>query len=295
MKKFALILIMILSFSSVYSQTYEFKLGAKLDQCDINGNPLANPKKESVLPGWLFTVVNKFTDGRKVIFINKFGDDVTLNKVYFYEPSSAEINATPVVVDANAKGMGAASIAVAKETAIKNLIDDASYPNVFFVLSSKEFGDLAEEVEGRFGFGTMVLPLKLRFAEKGSNDKILRAFDFSSEINIGLSLALRLTGRNAALKTDLVASIGLSSIPVDKESTNGFVIEKTNASAITPALGFIFTNKRTGLQISTVLGFDYLSRDLGKNWEYQGWPWLGVGVGFSILKFGDKGSNAKNP
>lgn len=77
---------------------------------------------------------------------------------------------------------------------------------------------------------------------------------------------------------------------MDSANTKGFQKIKTNASAISPTTGLVVHFKKSGLQLITTIGLDFIAGELGRKWVYRNQPWLGIGVGFSIFKFGDKGT-----
>lgn len=63
-------------------------------------------------------------------------------------------------------------------------------------------------------------------------------------------------------------------------------MEKTNASSITPSFGLIF--HYDDFQIGIITGWDFLARDLGDNWLYQGRPWYGLRLGLGLINTKDK-------
>jgi hypothetical protein len=161
----------------------------------------------------------------------------------------------------------------------------------YFKLTSAEFAEVAKKVEERWGFGTIILPIKLRFGDTDNQNKNLRYFDFTSEVNVGLSLAWRMSSpRSRVIDTHLIASLNLSSIPVDSANTRGFLKTPTKISAMSPTIGFLFNFKNSGLQLIASTGLDLMAGELGKKWIYRNQPWIGIGIGFSLFKFGDKGS-----
>ena len=76
--------------------------------------------------------------------------------------------------------------------------------------------------------------------------------------------------------------LNLTSVSVDSEVIQGFLQVETSAAALTPVIGMIKSIKN--FQVGLFVGADYLSRDLAKNWVYQGKPWFGVGIGLGIFK-----------
>lgn len=273
--KLPLFLAMALSLlSPAFGQTFEFAFGKMLTRCTLDGTAYKPDENLPVKQGWLFSVENELEDGTRIISINQFRNAKDLNEKYRFAGPTADAS---------------------KGTDAQKTVNNAEDSLMYFRLHKADFERIAKPVEGRFTFGTVILPLKVRPGEKNRDTKaILRNFDFTSEINLGLSLAIRLSRRNAPIKSHFITSLGITTIPVDANSTNGLITEKTNAAALTPTFGHIFTFQQSGLQLVTSIGFDYLSRELGQKWEYRGWPWFGLGIGFSIFSFGERGSNAPN-
>ena len=255
------------------AQTYMLTKSVLAQRVDINGDSLITAKKpERLEESWLLNVVTEAKDF-KVFYIVKFKekgtkkdslDAVELNKrvSQYYIESVTE------------KG----SFSAKKETN-------------YFKLTNTEFAEVTKKLDEKWTFGTVILPLKLRFGDTDSKGNNLRYFDFTSEVNVGLSVAHRFTkGNTRTIDFYGFLSLNLSSIPVDSANTQGFQKTKTNASAISPTIGMVINFKNSGLQLIGTIGMDFMAGELGRKWTYRNQPWIGIGVGFSIFKFGDKGT-----
>ena len=275
MKKITLMLMCILAFGAEagLAQTYMLTKSVLAQRVDINGDSLITAKKpERLEESWLLNVVTEAKDF-KVFYIVKFKekgtkkdslDAVELNKrvSQYYIESVTE------------KG----SFSAKKETN-------------YFKLTNTEFAEVTKKLDEKWTFGTVILPLKLRFGDTDSKGNNLRYFDFTSEVNVGLSVAHRFTrGNTRTIDFYGFLSLNLSSIPVDSANTQGFQKTKTNASAISPTIGMVINFKNSGLQLIGTIGMDFMAGELGRKWTYRNQPWIGIGVGFSIFKFGDKGT-----
>ena len=131
-------------------------------------------------------------------------------------------------------------------------------------------------------FGTATIPIKIR---PGNKEKGI-PFDFYGNFNAGVGLNIKV--RNAFA---VFGGISITSVPVDSLTTRGFLNSTTNAAALTPTFGLI--KEVSGVQIGAFIGVDYLSRDLGKNWLYQGRRWFGIGISANIFKISSGASEAE--
>ncbi len=167
----------------------------------------------------------------------------------------------------------------------------------FFLISKLNIGELGETKytlpKGSFTFGATTIPIKVRFASKENNGARERYFDFNGEVNIGLTAGYKLRpSRNPNFFINFLAGVGITSIPVDSSTTNGYVSSSTKASGLTPSIGVLFEIK--DFQIGVYSGIDFLARELGDRWSYKNQPWLGIGIGFSIFRAGEKPSTIQS-
>lgn len=143
----------------------------------------------------------------------------------------------------------------------------------YFKLSKSVFLESIKLVEPKvlLEFGTATIPIKIR---PGDGEDI--PLDFYGNFNAGLGVSVKIRKF-----VNIYGGISLTSVPVDSITTKGIITSPTNASALTPTFGII---KEIGrVQLGGFVGWDFLSRELGKNWIYQGRPWYGIGIGFNIF------------
>ncbi|MDE1206012.1 hypothetical protein [Tenacibaculum larymnensis] len=151
--------------------------------------------------------------------------------------------------------------------------ENTAKKRMYFKMPRQKFLESVKVVEPRvlLEFGTATIPIKIR---PGDGEEI--PLDFYGNFNAGIGMSIKF--RNFI---NLYGGISLTSVPVDSITTKGVITSPTNASALTPTMGII---KEVGnVQIGGFVGWDFLSRNLGKNWIYQGRPWYGVGIGFNIF------------
>ena len=132
------------------------------------------------------------------------------------------------------------------------------------------------------------LPAKLRF---GSN-KILhypddnvpyqRRFDVGSGINLGYAFGFQYqAGKSRDVNIKFLCGLSAGSVNIDSSSTDNKCGTAKNTTAVTPYGGLIVEYKT--FQIGTFIGGDYALGEIGRNWIYQGKPWIGFGIGISIF------------
>lgn len=273
MKKITLMLMfLLLGVEASFAQTYMLTKSILAKKVDINGDSLIPTQKPERLEArWLLNVVTEAKEF-KVFYIVKFKEKG--NKKDSLE--AVELNKRISQYEYLVEEKGSSTI--------KKVTN-------YFKLTNAEFTEITTKLDARWTFGTVILPLKLRFGDTDSKGNNLRYFDFTSEVNVGLSIAFRLSrGNTRTIDTYCFLSLNLSSIPVDSANTHGFQKTKTNASAISPTAGVVINFKNSGLQLIGTIGMDFMSGELGRKWTYTNQPWIGIGVGFSIFKFGDKGT-----
>ncbi len=280
MKKITLMMMCLLALGveASFAQTYMLTKPVLAKRVDINGDsliPTQNP--ERLEARWLLNIITETKDS-KVFYIVKFKDN------------SKNMADSLDTVELNKRVSQFYSLVEEKGVSITKKQTN------YFKLTNAEFTEVTTKLDERWTFGTVILPLKLRFGDTDSKGSNLRYFDFTSEVNIGLSIARRFTrGNTRTIDAYGFLSLNLSSIPVDSANTKGFQKTKTNASAISPTIGMVINFKNSGLQLITTIGMDFMSGELGRKWIYRNQPWIGIGVGFSIFKFGDKGTVTEQP
>jgi hypothetical protein len=275
MKKITLLMMCLLALGveAGFAQSYMLTKSVLAKRVDINGDSLIQPQSvERLEARWLLNVVTETKDF-KVFYIVKFKEkkDDKADSL-----QAVELN----------KRVSLYSYSVEE----KGIFTNKRIDN-YFKLTNAEFTEVTTKLDARWTFGTVILPLKLRFGDTDTKGNNLRYFDFTSEVNIGLSIAWRMTRANTrTIDTYFFGSLNLTSIPVDSANTHGFQKTKTNASAISPTFGTVINFKNSGLQLIGTIGYDFMAGELGRKWTYRNQPWIGIGVGFSIFKFGDKGT-----
>ena len=134
------------------------------------------------------------------------------------------------------------------------------------------------ETSPSFTAGTALVPVKLR----------LQRFDFSKDITLGpvAGVKFRLSHytRNYV---SILAGLGITSVTLDKQSTDGKIEEPSDVPALTPSLGFVFEFFNT-TQAGIFCGWYHVSNNEDLNLIYFGKLWVSFGLGFTIIS---KGSN----
>jgi len=245
---------------------YVFKYGLKLQECDAEGN-LTSPNPTYANKGWEVRIDKVLKSDDKVIiyfikWVDKNSPKLQKRNSEIVE-KTVNIPAVAAVLDGGGKVITPAAPATTKQQ------------RVYFYLSLDEFKKGLRKKKSAIDikFGTATIPIKIR---PGNDDGI--PFDFNGNFNAGVGLA---TEFNFLSGLDIYTGISITSVPVDEKTTNGIVTSATNAGALTPTIGII---KDLGpVQVGGFIGFDFLSRELGENWIYQGRRWFGIGVGVNLF------------
>jgi len=279
------LLLLIFTNTLVFSQNdsdtvHYFTQTIVLKEYDFTANPPAATSKTLIaLKGWRFTVDQVDANGDYVIkFLKWRGQDNPNNETVYATVSTVAVM--------NKKGQ---SVTKKKEEINFYLISKSDFDNY-----TKPF----EEANPLLSFetGAITIPIKLRPAGDRVDDdgNKVRPFDFSGEINIGLSIGLRIRLDKKG-KGFLIPSggINLTSVSIDESTVrNGIITSKTNASSLTPFIGLI--GEYDNFQIAALTGWDRLSGRTGENWIYQGKPWFGIGLGYNIFNTSNN-NPTKNP
>ena len=242
----------------IEDKIYRFKFGVELTECTTEGKPLMLPAL-GVAPGT--SAVPKIMVAEKgwEFMIDKVLDDnVVITFINWIESDATLIQRN------------------------KDFVYDSS--RKYFLLSHDKLKSTTEIVPSRveIEFGTVTIPIKIR---PGNGEHI--PLDFYGNFNAGVGLSFKL--RNFI---NLYSGISITSVPVDSETTNGVITSTTNAAALTPTIGVL---KEVGqAQFGLFIGFDFLSRNLGENWIYQGRRWFGIGIGYNIFSI-SKGQEDPDP
>lgn len=78
--------------------------------------------------------------------------------------------------------------------------------------------------------------------------------------------------------------IGASKLTLGPQNTDGRILKETSIATIDTGLSFAFAYNKFNLFVGA--GFDIPLNRVGSDWIFHGSPWVGVGVGYSILNFG---------
>jgi hypothetical protein len=247
-------LIFMLTFS-LFSQTdlrenrHEFTYSIELKECEFDGTIVSPSNKQVMKQGWKFRIRNIVnSDKDYIIQVSKF--------------TSRKEEA----------------IAQNKLTFKKNLTD-----NIYFKLSSDQYTNFAEENKktGSFVVGASTTLIKIRpgNGEDGGNAIFS---EFGNDFNIGVTAGWRINDWKKNVHVSLVGGIGFSSIKVTPQTTRDFIDSESTQSSISFSVGAIFEVQK--FQISTFLGIDTMSGEIGRNWIYRNRPWIGIGFGYDIFK-----------
>lgn len=110
-------------------------------------------------------------------------------------------------------------------------------------------------------------------------------YTFSPEVNVGgyVGLSIRLSRTEPIFLNAPVVGLGFSSININDESHAEGEGVKQNGMAwgLTSSYGVVF--QLYDFQIGFLLGHDFVSGDIGKNWIYNQMPWYSFSIGFSFL------------
>ena len=203
-----------------------------------------------------------------------FYNDMTAAAVAAATPVPKRINGIQKIEAAQA-GLLRAGSAITTSSLIDPSLD-------YYLIKTSELASKSEEFEyltGSWNVGLMYLPVKLRpFATKSG------AFDFSSNINLGVSFSTALhQNLNNDMTTNLVGYIGVSSIKIDSLMANDTTFKQAGQEtvAFSPAVGLYWQKK--AVQLGFVVGMDFVSGKLQKSWIYRGMPWISITAGINIF------------
>lgn len=146
----------------------------------------------------------------------------------------------------------------------------------YFLLSIKDMEDKCISrytVRSGFTAGTVLIPIKMR----------LQHFDFSKDFTVGPVAGIKFrVSPYMRNYINVLAGLGITSVTLDKNSTDGKVKKRMEVPALSPSLGVVLEfNSVT--QVGIFCGCDYISDNKNRNLIYHGKPWLSFGLGFTIL------------
>lgn len=129
-----------------------------------------------------------------------------------------------------------------------------------------------------FTWGVMTLPIKLRF---GGADN--RSFNYEEKLNLGFVAGVRqqLRGR-IQHSMNYVGGFGATTVRTDSLSQkSGIAPSGTTSGAFSFNVGVLYAHEN--FQVGIFAGSDFIPGALGKDWKYQGKPWLGLALGISLF------------
>jgi hypothetical protein len=240
------------------SSNYRLLLGINIQECDDNGS---NPQTEIFArKGFVFTIEGKKDEDYIISFLiwDENVENTTLkdlnirNNVTFYNNVSRSGN------QSNKK---------------------------FFLLKGEIFEDqeIVEKVMGNgFTFGSLTVPIKVRFGDNQNVSTSKRYTDFEGNINLGVAAGGRFGARNNGVVHNVLFGVNLTQVPLDAQNTkNFFGDKKINGSGVAFYASYLAEIK--GFQFGAFLGRDYLGKEVGTQWIYNNKTWFGIGIGLNIF------------
>jgi hypothetical protein len=165
-----------------------------------------------------------------------------------------------------------------KNKIINDTESETDNSKVIYVMSLQDFKSNTKILYNRIDWrvGIYTVPLKLRFS----------GFTFDANVNLGTNLGAKIRYNREVengLSFEPILGFGLASIKLDESNSNA---SGNNFTINTGLLVHITKNVNVGL----TLGFDYLSNNDQKNydWKYNGKGWVGIGIN---VAFGNQNNN----
>lgn len=257
---------------------HTFKYDIVLNECNFDGTDAATTNQQVMEKGWKFRVRNIVET------------EITGTKIVADEIIETKIIETEYVIQ-----ISEFTANTEKATAQNALTyQTTNSENIYFKINSTQYLAFAEELKrrGRFVVGASTTLIKIRPGNgKENEDKVIYS-EFGNDFNIGITAGWRISDYKDNVSVSLVGGIGFSSIKVTPQTTRDFIDSESTQSSITFSAGAIFEIEK--FQISTFIGIDTMSGEIGQNWIYRNRPWIGLGFGYEIFKPKGKIDN-KNP
>lgn len=144
--------------------------------------------------------------------------------------------------------------------------------------------------------GALIVPLKIRFGLNRKDSIGTKVpMDFSTDFTLGPTVGIKWRfDPYQQYYFNVLGGIGVTTVAADSLSTRG-VLQEDNLrlGAFTISYGILveFNN----FQIGAFVGHDYVGKAISikgvSAWDYQGKPWLSVGLGYQIMsRNNEKGS-----
>lgn len=249
---------------------YQLKQNYVLQECDITGSSTGFSNNVAAPAGSKFTVKKSMDDN---FYIIKFWDwNLSKN-----EKDSVRNLKTIAFTNQNQGNIDEALLGNKNFTALEKALhynfyigQDRTLKTRYFLLPKADLDLFADKLLDKCTAigGIATLPFKWRPQDGAFTKDLsitgLAGFKHNCSANVAYSVLL---------------GIGVTSVTAD--SSNSKSPSSSDLAAITISLGGVFQYK--GLQIGIFTGIDKISNNRTTNWKYQGKPWIGIGVGFSIF------------
>ncbi len=281
----------LLNYTNITAQNigsfYLLKVDHRFHETDIAGN--TNGYIEKTLPGGSkFTVIGKTTTGDYVVKFWNWGTQAELNAIVKTATSTAGTlnfipGSTPI-----ATGRQQKSTETQHKIESFNLYFAAgAWHQRYFLIPGGDFTAYTEELTSVWSpaVGVATLPFKYR---PGTHE-------FSKDLSISGLGGIRHMGLFGHLTTtsfSTLVGIGVASVTLNSDNTNGTLTKSSDFAAISISLGEVVEWKR--LQIGVFAGWDSVQKTDKNNWQNQGKIWVGFGIGFSIFSESSPGKEGKN-
>ncbi len=166
-----------------------------------------------------------------------------------------------------------------KNNALMNALwcfaDSAGLQNKYFLMSAGMLRNAIPRYDKKVSFtaGNILIPIKMR----------IKKFDFSKDFTLGpvAGIKMRLShySRNCI---NFLVGLGVTSVTINKRSTDGYIEDDTDVPALSPSIGAVF-DFFSQTQAGLFVGWDFISNNENVHFIYHGKTWISFGLGFSIL------------
>ncbi|AMR31531.1 hypothetical protein A0256_08880 [Mucilaginibacter sp. PAMC 26640] len=159
-----------------------------------------------------------------------------------------------------------------------------------FAMSPEDFNSSCIAYYGtktEFTWGVMTLPIKLRPGNGSS-----RFFSYEESLNLGFVFGWRqqLKGK-VKHSINYLMGVGIANVKTDSLSQkSGISPAGASAAAFSVNAGVLYAHNN--FQIGFFVGKDHIPGSQGRDWKYQGKPWIGLAVGISLFSDTDSQGGA---
>lgn len=139
--------------------------------------------------------------------------------------------------------------------------------------------------------GALAIPVKIRFGVNPDSSQHV-PMDFTTDFTLGSTAGIKFRiSKYDKNYLNLLGGIGITSVIADSTSTRGVVKESNSKlSAFTMTTGILA--EFNGFQVGGFVGWDFVGRSVSKfgnsAWDYQGKPWIAIGMGYQIISRNDE-------